>query len=75
MGERRFHHLQVARCRGAGAHRRPGPPRRCVDCGRGIRAMRGLVRLLPSLAGHDDVRAPAEIFDRVRDHQDPRPGR
>ncbi len=38
----------------------------CVDCGRGIRAMRALLRLVPALAGSEPVRAPAGIFGRVR---------
>ena len=40
--------------------------RDCPDCGRGIRAMRALLRLLPGIEGRDTVRAPAGIFDRVR---------
>jgi hypothetical protein len=28
--------------------------------------MKGLLRLLAGLAGHDQVRAPDSIFDRVR---------
>jgi anti-sigma factor RsiW len=38
----------------------------CVDCGRGIRAMRALLRLIPGIEGREAVRAPAGIFDRVR---------
>lgn len=38
----------------------------CVDCGRGIRAMRALLRLIPALEGREVMRAPAGIFDRVR---------
>jgi anti-sigma factor RsiW len=38
----------------------------CVDCGRGIRAMRALLRLIPAIEGRETVRAPAGIFDRVR---------
>jgi len=38
----------------------------CVDCGRGIRAMRALLRLIPAIEGGEVVRAPAGIFDRVR---------
>jgi len=38
----------------------------CVDCGRGIRAMRALVYAVQGLDGLADVRAPATIFDRVR---------
>ena len=40
--------------------------RDCVDCGRGIRAMRALVHALQGLDGLADVRAPGTIFDRVR---------
>ena len=40
--------------------------RNCVDCGRGIRAMRTLVYALQGLDGLAGVRAPASIFDRVR---------
>jgi anti-sigma factor RsiW len=38
----------------------------CVDCGRGIRAMRALVYAVQGLDGLASVRAPATIFDRVR---------
>ena len=38
----------------------------CADCGRGIRAMYALLRLIPGIEGSDTVRAPAGIFDRVR---------
>ena len=38
----------------------------CIDCGRGIRAMRALVRLIPGTEGRDIIRAPAGIFGRVR---------
>ena len=38
----------------------------CVDCGRGIRAMRALVYAVQGLDGLAGVRAPATIFDRVR---------
>jgi anti-sigma factor RsiW len=31
----------------------------CVDCGRGIRAMRALLRLIPAIEGREIVRAPA----------------
>ena len=37
----------------------------CVDCGRGIRAMRALLRLVPAFAA-GPIRAPAGIFGRVR---------
>ena len=40
--------------------------RDCVDCGRGIRAMRALVYAVQGLDGLAGVRAPATIFDRVR---------
>jgi anti-sigma factor RsiW len=40
--------------------------RSCVDCGRGIRAMRALVSALRGLGGLAGVRAPDTIFDRVR---------
>jgi hypothetical protein len=39
--------------------------RDCVDCGRGIRAMRALVYALGGLGGPTGVRAPATIFARV----------
>jgi hypothetical protein len=39
--------------------------RGCVDCGRGIRAMRALVYALGGLGGPAGVRAPATIFARV----------
>lgn len=38
----------------------------CADCGRGLRAMRALLRLIPGIEGSEPVRAPAGIFDRVR---------
>jgi hypothetical protein len=40
--------------------------RGCVDCGRGIRAMRALVYAVHGLGGLAGVRAPETIFDRVR---------
>ena len=40
--------------------------RGCVDCGRGIRAMRALVSAVQGLDGLAGIRAPATIFDRVR---------
>jgi anti-sigma factor RsiW len=40
--------------------------RDCVDCGRGIRAMRALVHALRGLDGLTVPRAPATIFDRAR---------
>jgi anti-sigma factor RsiW len=40
--------------------------RSCVECGRGIRAMRALVYAVQGLDGLAGVRAPATIFDRVR---------
>ena len=40
--------------------------RNCVDCGRGIRAMRALVHALLGLDGLVGARAPATIFDRAR---------
>ncbi len=40
--------------------------RDCVDCGRGIRAMRTLVHSLRGIDGLVEVRAPETLFDRVR---------
>ena len=40
--------------------------RDCADCGRGLRAMRALVRAFRGLDALAGVRAPATIFDRVR---------
>ena len=40
--------------------------RDCVECGRGIRAMRALVYAVQGAGGLAGVRAPATIFDRVR---------
>ena len=40
--------------------------RGCVDCGRGIRAMRALVYAAQALDGLAGVRAPAMIFDWLR---------
>jgi anti-sigma factor RsiW len=40
--------------------------RDCVDCGRGIRAMRALVHAVRGLDGLAGTPAPATIFDRVR---------
>jgi hypothetical protein len=38
----------------------------CADCGRGIQAMRALLRLFAGIEGGETIRAPAGIFDRVR---------
>jgi anti-sigma factor RsiW len=38
----------------------------CADCGRGIRAMRVLVRAVHGVGGLAGVSTPATIFDRVR---------
>ena len=38
----------------------------CVDCGRGIRAMRALVYAVQGLDGHAGLAAPAAVFDRAR---------
>jgi hypothetical protein len=61
---------------------RPGARRRlerhardCVDCGRGIRAMRALVYAVQGLDGWAGVRAPATIFDRARADGAASPGR
>ncbi|HEY2443555.1 MAG TPA: zf-HC2 domain-containing protein [Streptosporangiaceae bacterium] len=43
----------------------------CVDCGRGIRAMRALLRLIPAVEDGETVRAPAGIFDRIRGTETP----
>ncbi len=52
---------------GRRAQRRLGRhARNCVDCGRGILAMRALVHMIQGLDGLAGVRAPAGIFDRVR---------
>jgi anti-sigma factor RsiW len=40
--------------------------RDCVECGRGVRAMRALVQALHGLDGLAAGRAPATVFDRVR---------
>jgi anti-sigma factor RsiW len=40
--------------------------RDCVDCGRGLRAMRALIYSVRGLDGLAGMRAPATIFDRVR---------
>ena len=40
--------------------------RDCVECGRGLRAMRDLLHGLRGLDGPAVGRAPATIFDRVR---------
>ena len=40
--------------------------RGCVDCSRGIRAMRALVHAVQGLDRLTGARAPATIFDRVR---------
>jgi len=40
--------------------------RDCADCGRGLRAMRALVRAVHGLDALAGARAPATIFDRVR---------
>ncbi len=38
----------------------------CVDCGRGILAMRALVHMIQGLDGLEGIRAPAGIFGRMR---------
>jgi len=38
----------------------------CIDCGRGIRAVRALVRVLHGTANRPAAPAPAGIFDLVR---------
>jgi anti-sigma factor RsiW len=38
----------------------------CAECGRGLHAMRALVRLVRGLDGPIPVRAPGAIFDRIR---------
>jgi len=38
----------------------------CVDCGRGIRAMRALVSTAHGLGALAGVHAPETIFDRIR---------
>ena len=40
--------------------------RDCIECERGIRAMRALVYVSRGLGGLAGVRAPETIFDRVR---------
>jgi hypothetical protein len=40
--------------------------RGCVDCNRGIRAMRALVRAVQRLDARQGASAPATIFDRAR---------
>jgi hypothetical protein len=40
--------------------------RDCVDCGRGIRAMRTLVHSLQGIDGLAGIHAPGTLFDRVR---------
>jgi anti-sigma factor RsiW len=47
-------------------HRLDRHARECLDCGRGIRAMRALVHAVQGLDGLAGVRAPATIFDQVR---------
>jgi Putative zinc-finger len=47
-------------------HRLSRHARDCVDCGRGILAMRALVYIMQGLDGLEGIRAPAGIFDRVR---------
>jgi hypothetical protein len=52
---------------GRRAHRRLGRHARdCVDCGRGILAMRALVHMVQGLDALEGIRAPAGIFGRVR---------
>jgi anti-sigma factor RsiW len=38
---------------------------KCVDCGRGLRAVRAMLRALAGAAA-EEVRAPAGILDRAR---------
>jgi len=47
-------------------HRLDRHARDCVDCGRGLRALRALAHAVQRLDGLAGVRAPATIFDLVR---------
>jgi hypothetical protein len=49
--------------------------RGCVDCERGIRAVRALVYAIPGLGGLAGVHAPATVFTRVRASGSPPPRR
>jgi anti-sigma factor RsiW len=54
----------------------------CPECSRGIRAMKGLLRLIARVDRPGEIQAPASVFDRVRAEAitssgkpDPRPER
>ena len=64
--QRRLSHYVEGELRPRARRRLTRHARGCVDCGRGIRAMRALVYALQGLDGLGGVRAPATIFDRVR---------
>jgi anti-sigma factor RsiW len=48
--------------------------RDCVDCGRGLRAMRALVYAVQGLDGPAGGHAPGAIFDRARQARASSPG-
>jgi Putative zinc-finger len=64
--QRHLSHYVEGELRLRARHRLDRHARGCVDCGRGIRAMRALVYAVQGLDGLAGIRAPATIFDRVR---------
>lgn len=38
----------------------------CPECSRGVRAIKALLRLVPGIDGHSEIRAPADPFKLVR---------
>jgi anti-sigma factor RsiW len=64
--QRHLSHYVEGDLRPRARHRLDRHAGKCADCGRGIRAMRALVRGVQGLDGLAATRAPATIFDRVR---------
>jgi anti-sigma factor RsiW len=64
--QRRLSHYVEGELRPRARRRLDRHARGCVDCSRGIRALRALVHAMQGLDGPAGIRAPATIFDRVR---------
>jgi hypothetical protein len=64
--QRHLSHYVEGELRTRARRRLEGHASGCVDCDRGIRAMRALVYAIQGAGGLTGVGAPATIFDRVR---------
>jgi anti-sigma factor RsiW len=71
--QRHLSHYVEGDLRPRARHRLDRHARDCVDCGRGIRAMRALVYAVQGMDGHLGVSAPAALFDRARRAGDGQP--